>query len=1054
MASFHESTLRIGRTLCRMALTATLSLSVCERNADGSAEPASFRHAQANAGAPDAPQVLEPGKRIERELSGGKKHSYRITLADGQYTSVIVEQHGIDVVLRLVGSDRKLIAEVDDDISLKGNEKVELVSETAASYELNVETKQQNAAPGGYEISVAELRTATEKDRSIQRARELFTESVRLSRAGKYDEALLPGEQALEIREQALGPDHADVAKSLFNLANIQSDKGDYAKAEPLYRRALEIRERALGPDHISLASYLNNLGLHYSETGDYAKAQPLLRRGLEILERTLGPDNIGLGNTLNNLAGLYNRMGDVIEAERLYTRALAIREKALGPEHPDVAQSLNNLANLYVASDYNKAESLYQRALEIRERARGPDHPSVAQALFNLANLYDTAGDFAKSEPRYLRSLAILEKALGAEHPFVTYPLNGLAVLNTARGDFAKAEPQYQRVLTIRERALGPDHPLVAESLAGLAALYALQGNLDQAVKTQLRTNAITEHNIALNLVTGSERQKLAYLASLSENTDRTLSLYIRNAPQNSEARDMAITSILQRKGRVQDAMADSLAALRRRFSAEDRRLFDRLSETTSQLARLVLNGPEGVSLVEHQNRIKTLADQREKLEAEISLRSAGFYERSEPVTLGVVQTAIPDNAALIEVAVYHPFDLRASISKALDEARYVACVVSRQGGVRCRELGEAKLIDEAITDLRRALRDPKRGDVQQLARAVDAKVMQPLRALAGNVTHLLMSPDGALNLIPFEALVDEHGKYLIERYSFSYLTSGRDLLRLQVARASKSAPLVMADPLFGEPETAQDAMAAAPGVNSVLLGRKRPSVTTGGDLSSVYFATLRGTAQEAHTIKSLFPEASVLEGKQATESALKRVDAPRLLHIATHGFFLQDAVVSVASAGATRGINASVKVQNPLLRSGLALAGANLPRKGGEDDGVLTALEATGLNLWGTKLVTLSACDTGLGEVKNGEGVYGLRRAFFLAGTETLVMSLWPVSDYVTRELMIAYYKGLRLGQGRGAALRQVQLSMLKRKERRHPFYWASFIQSGEWANLEGKR
>jgi len=156
-------------------------------------------------------------------------------------------------------------------------------------------------------------------------------------------------------------------------------------------------------------------------------------------------------------------------------------------------------------------------------------------------------------------------------------------------------------------------------------------------------------------------------------------------------------------------------------------------------------------------------------------------------------------------------------------------------------------------------------------------------------------------------------------------------------------------------------------------------------------------------------------------------------------------------ANLQATR--SAIARVDNPLLRSGLALAGANL-RKGTGDDGILTALEATGLNLWGTKLVTLSACDTGLGEVKNGEGVYGLRRAFVLAGTESLVMSLWPVSDYVTREMMTAYYKGLEQGQGRGEALRQVQLAMLRRVDRAHPFYWASFIQAGEWASLEGKR
>jgi CHAT domain-containing protein len=180
------------------------------------------------------------------------------------------------------------------------------------------------------------------------------------------------------------------------------------------------------------------------------------------------------------------------------------------------------------------------------------------------------------------------------------------------------------------------------------------------------------------------------------------------------------------------------------------------------------------------------------------------------------------------------------------------------------------------------------------------------------------------------------------------------------------------------------------------------------------------------------------VLVGRHATKASLKSVSAPGILHIATHGFFLNDA-------------GAAKHVENPLLRSGLALAGANL-NKGGNENGILTALEASSLDLWGTRVVTLSACETGVGEVKNGEGVYGLRRSFFLAGAETLVMSLWPVSDRITREMMTSYYTGLKQGLGRGEALRRAQLNILKRKGRRHPFFWASFIQSGQWKNLDG--
>jgi CHAT domain-containing protein len=333
-----------------------------------------------------------------------------------------------------------------------------------------------------------------------------------------------------------------------------------------------------------------------------------------------------------------------------------------------------------------------------------------------------------------------------------------------------------------------------------------------------------------------------------------------------------------------------------------------------------------------------------------------------------------------------------------------------------------------------------------------------------------LLISPDSQLNLVPFEALVDEQNQYLVTSFSISYLSSGRDLLRMNQARKSQSPPLIIADPLFGEPRGGPIA-SRAPASNAGAKVRRKSSGTGSTDFSSVYFSPLIGSALEANEIKLRFPDSTVITGAGATESALKQAVAPSLLHIATHGFFLagspeppgsitlrqagslSDKAGSGRGASGTRAISANVKIGNPLLRSGLALAGANL-HTGTADDGILTALEATGLNLWGTRLVTLSACDTGIGEVKIGEGVYGLRRAFVLAGTESLIMSLWPVSDAVTRELMAAYYTGLKGGLGRGEALRQVQLSMLKRKARQHPFYWASFIQSGDWANLEGKR
>jgi CHAT domain-containing protein/Tfp pilus assembly protein PilF len=1089
---------------------------------------------------PAQPRVLTPGASIEDELVPGQKRVFQISVTEAQYATLIVEQRGIDVLIDLLGPDGKRIYQVDS-TGPQESEKAEVIDQPPGDYRLVVAPANAGATAGRFVIRFVELRACTQDERSLQEARRLQGQSFQLMRSGKYDDAVPPGERALEIRERILGVDHLDVAASLYHLGEVYRHKGDQQKAaslaqraidirekklgpehpevanalnslasilrtagnfsaaEPLLQRALQIKEKTLGPDNLELAVSVNSLAILYSQMGDYPRAEPLFLRALQIREKRRGPDSPEVAGSLNNLANLYWLLGDLVKSERYYERSIEIKEKILGSEHPDVALSLNNLAAvLRDRGDLVKAEQLYNRAIRIREKALGPNHPDVAASYTNLAVTLRDKGEFARGEELQKRALEIQTKALGPDHPDVAGSLNNLAELYRLSGHPEKVEPLFQRALEIQLKALGPDHPEVAMSLTGLgshyadsgnydraepmlkraleisekalgpghpqvgttvnslAALYASKGEIAKAVATQTRANGIIEHNIVLNLVTGSERQKLAYLGSLSQSTDQTLSLHIRTAPESAEARDLAATTILQRKGRVFDAMADSVTTLRARSSAEDQKLLDRLKETTSQLAALVLNGPQQTKLDQHLGRINSLEQQREKLESEIGVRSAGFYNPTKPVSLAAVQSAIPADAALIEFAIYHPSGSRAGQKQPENrDARYVAYIVPARGEIKWKELGNTQTIDRAADQLREALRDPNRNDIRQLARHLDEQVMQPLRVLAGTATHLIVSPEGALNLIPFEALFDEQQRYLVERYSISYLTGGRDLLRMQIARPSRNTPMVMADPWFGEAEIARTER--LPAARSRRESQGRRSITSADDLSTVYFAPLAGTEREAIAIKSLFPEAAILTRQQATESALKRVEAPAILHIATHGFFLRgkDDLPSPAGNGVndTRAISATTTIENPLLRSGLALAGANI-RNNNSDDGILTALEASSLNLWGTKLVTLSACDTGLGAVKTGEGVYGLRRAFALGGAETLVMSLWPVSDYVTRELMTAYYGGLKRGAGRGEALRQVQLDMLKLKSRRHPFYWASFIQYGEWANLTGKR
>ena len=998
--------------------------------------------------AANAPTItlLETGKPVESEILGGQSQSYQIILTAGQAVFVSIQQGGIDLFERVSAPEGNLVAEFDSEFRPQESDQLGFVAGTAGAYLLEVNAKVKDAV-GRYEIQLGEIRAATQRDRLLDLAHRLNTKSVITFRLGKYDEAIQLSVSALKAAEEAGEPDDVYLGYLLTQLGYMQREKGEYTKAESTLQRALAINEKRLGPEHPQTVHSAICLGLVYLSKNDYQKAERLLQTGIDSREKVLGADHPILAFQLLNLGSLHLNLGDLQQAENDFHHALAITEKLLDPYDPVKPAALTNLGWLYInRKDYERAEACEQQALSIYQETRGLDHPLLVSPLMNLGVIAHARKDYPRALEFYFRALPISEKVLGPEHISVGTLLNNIANIYKAKGDYPKALELQQRALKIAEKSGGPYHILTLVSLGNMANLYRVEGDIANAVAFQKRLDERLETALSLNLAIGSERQKLAYFNSLSERTDRTISLHIDFAPGEPAAAELAALVLLQRKGRILDVMSASLTALRERFTAEDQKLLDELNSTTAQLAKLALSGTDQPE--EHQDQLQALEKQKEKLEAAISERSAEFRVQTQPVTLAAVQAAIPEGAALIEFASYRPFDPRL-VGNQYGEPRYVAYILRRDREVRWQQLGAARDVDSAVSSLRLALRDPQRKDVRQLARAVDERIMQPLRASFGDSTRLLISADGQLNLIPFEALIDEHGKYLVERYSITYLTSGRDLLRLQVARKGREGPLLVANPSFGEPPTDQ----AVAVTNRTSSGIRRHSVTSGHSLSEVYFAPLASTDLEGRAIKRLFPDATLLNGEQATESALKRTRAPDILHIATHGFFLQDSKTLAEEAAGTRGISASVKLENPLLRSGLALADANLRREGA-DDGILTAMEASGLNLWGTQLVVLSACDTGLGEVRNGEGVYGLRRAFMLAGAESLVMSLWPTSDRAARELMTHYYQNLKVGMGRGEALRVVQLEMLKQYPHLHPFYWANFIQAGEWANLQGTR
>lgn len=976
------------------------------------------------------PQIttLELNKPLEREISGTQRHSYQINLSANQYLKILLQQQGIDLGLRLYGTDGKQISDFDAEFKSNGSETVEFIAPKEGNYRFDIINKFTLMPAGKYEIKLAELRLASEKDVLLQEARNLHSESIRFFNAGKYSEARQSIEKSFEINQKELGLENQTVVINLTQLGRNLAALGDYKGAEKVNLQALAIEQKIFEPNHPHTANTLNYLASVYAQQESFPKAVEHYQKAFAMREEIYGKFHPTVAISLINLGVVHNTLGDNVKAIEVYEKALNILEKTSGTENLNFAVVLNNIGKIYNETDeYKKAETYLVRAVAILEKLYQPDNPRIFDVLTNLASSHIGMRNVDKAEALFQRIVAAREKSFGENHPLTAHALYNLGNLSALKNDFAKAEQLYLRALEIRKKIYGNQSTTVSEVLSSLALLLANKGEIEQSLKLQEQANEIDEQNIGFNLTIGSERQKLAYLNSLFERTNQSLLLQTKYAAENPLAIGLAATTVLRQKGRVLDAVANNLSELHRRSSPQDKELLDKFNKITREISELNLSGAEEISISEHQQKIKTLIDEREKLEDEISRRVAGFFPKSKPVTLPLIQSAIPNDFVLLEFAAYSP-DSSLVDNPSFDKQRYIVYVLQNQSEIKWKDLGQIKQIDDLIDSFRQALSNPEKRDLQQIARQLDEKIMKPVRSLIGNTKKLFVSPDGNLNLIPFEALIDEQNRYLVENYSFTYLSSGRDLLRMQVVKESKNKPLLVANPAFGEPDSMQT------------LALKRQSITTTRNLTDTYFAPLSGTIQEARSIQTLFPEAEVLSEKRATETTLKQINAPKILHIATHGFFLEN-------------INKKDQTENPLLRSGLALAGAN-QRKGVPDDGVLTALEASGLNLWGTKLVVLSACDTGLGEVKNGEGVYGLRRAFVLAGTETLVMSLWSVSDLVTRELMTGYYKNLKAGIGRGESLRQVQLEMLKKTNRRHPFYWASFIQSGDWRELESNQ
>lgn len=841
--------------------------------------------------------------------------------------------------------------------------------------------------------------------------------------------------RALGIAEKALGPEHPGLALGLTNLGLLYNAQGAYARAEAVYRRALAIREKALGPDHPDTATSLNNLAALYINQGRYAEAEPLLRRTLAIKQKALGDDHPDTATSLNNLAALQENQGAFARAEPLYQQALAINERALGPEHPATATSLNNLGLLYRSQGaYGRAEPLLRRALAIREKALGAGHADTAASLNNLAMLYSDQGAYARAEPLLRRALAIQETTLGPAHPVTATGLNNLAVLLDHQGAPERAEPLHRRALAIREKALGPHHPDTAGSLNNLADLHRLQGAQAKAEPLFLRALAIYETALGPDHPTTAlslNNLAKAYLSQGAEARAEPLlrrgigsqSLFLqREAPLLPQARrqeqikalgnvweipyslgartqagaSLALFTRLNRHGLLQDI--ERRQAQLGRGSPAQQILVSQLTDLTARLADVNLSEPQR----------RTLQRQRERLEQELYRQLPALTPRL--VDAAQVAASLPADGVLIEFQRFRPYDARQPEARSWGEARYLAMLLFPDGTTRAVDLGPAAAIDPLIQQALAESLARNRPAGPFWARVSQA-VLAPLLPQLQGRRRWFVSPDGELSRIPFTALPapaegpsgagSDSAPTLGQQVQLRILTSGRDLLSLGSPGPGGQRALVLAAPDFGGP------------------GQWQP---------------LPATAAEGSWIAERLG-AALYQGSAATTAVLQEARGPRVLHIASHGFF-------------TTGSG------DPLLNSGIVLAGANHSRQAG-DDGYLTAKEAAQLQLDGTELVVLSACDTASGTLQTGEGVYGLQRALTVAGARSTLLSLWKVDDDATAAFMQRFVALLKRGVGRMEALAAVQQEF-----RSHPpepdwadhKFWAAWQLTGDGGPIPG--
>jgi CHAT domain-containing protein/tetratricopeptide (TPR) repeat protein len=850
---------------------------------------------------------------------------------------------------------------------------------------------------------------------------------------------------SVRIFQSLFGENNPDTARAINMLGSFYQTRGEHSKAESYYLQSLAIFQKTLGEKHPHVATSMYNVAMFYNGIGEFSKAESNFLQSLEIYRQVYGDFHPDTANVLNSFGLLYSNVGEYAKAEQYYLQSLKVRRKLFGNDNTIVANDLYSLGNFYQSTgQYSKAEPLLLKCLEIYLEAFGEQHPQSAGSFNSLGTLYLQLNEFSKAETHLLKSLSINRKLNGNEHVAVAHALGSLGGLNQQKEDLAKAESYYQQSLEIYLKVFGEGHSSTIGSFSDLSMIYALKGEFEKSVRLQDKARQNIRRHMVRVLPGLSEATQQVFLRErYRTGFESALTLgWIRKT--DSKTASLSAAWLLNGKSAAQEAQAESAVM----STGQSAPLAQELRQVRDQISKRTINSG-GKQNTEWLTRLK---QREEELQKKLGNVGLNLQKRDPWVTVESVRNQIPKGTVLINIARFHEFNFKTSPQKQYwKPSRYAAWIIPATGAgeIQVIDLGESEPIDREIFSMRKQIQAtlktlPETGEVAAVAEfkksitELSQRVLRPLEPAIEGMENIILSPDAELWTVPWGALLTSDDKYLIEKHQIHYVVSGRELVDQEKKSGETSASVIFADPDYNL------------GIDLAPVRTTRSQLKLRFS-SSAHFPPLAASAAEAESIKPSLESfvghpARLLLQAAAQEATFKELHRPRVLVLSTHGYFEQQPIFNQAA-------NGPVQFENPFLRCGLALAGCNNRAdalKSGKEDGILTGLEIVGTDLRGTELVVLSACETGLGDISNGEGVAGLRQAFQLAGAESIVSSLWQVEDNETAKLMDLFFKNLADGKTKSEALRQSQLTRIKiRRERNgaaHPFFWAAFTLTGQ--------